>query len=210
MLGPISSKLSLDSKSLNLLSPRRFPKLDFLSVGAGCEVPGPNEKLPNAPIGEKLAFCDAEGHGDVGPLTLALSGLVALRLSDPNGELRSAVPSRPAASLSLSSSLASDESRKSVFRRRRDAGGVDVFGSSRKNRELLVGDMGLPIESPVSRRLVPCLPELGDDALLKELRWPCDCEIEVLRPAGPPLALLSFDALCGGGLRGELTDVEKS
>lgn len=46
--------------------------------------------------------------------------------------------------------------------RRREGGGVDVLGSSRKKREPPgVGDIGLPVDSPVSLRLGPGRAELG-------------------------------------------------
>jgi hypothetical protein len=155
---PTSSELSLESKPLNLLSPRMLPpRFDFFSAGAPCVFPGPNEKLPNAPIGEKFEPWDA------GAQAPAVTGFVALRFRDPNGELVSAAPSRVEESPSLFSSLLS--SRKSVFRRKRAAGGFEVFGSSRKKREPPDGDMGFPEESAVSRRLVAGRFEVGDDAL---------------------------------------------
>lgn len=168
---PISSELSLDRSPLNLLSPRRLPNPGLLSVELGWEAVGPSEKLPNVPIGEKLAVCDADGHGELTPPKPPADGLVVLRRRDPKGEARSGVPSR--LSLSLSSNLVF-ESRKSVFRRRREGGGVEVVDSSRKKREpLAVGDMEFAIESPVSRRLVPGRFELGDD-VLKEFMWFCE------------------------------------
>lgn len=112
-------------------------------------------------MGEKLALCDADAHGELGPLSPALRGLVELRLSEPKGD----AASKPPSLLSFSSSLVF-VSRKSVFRRRREGGGVDVLGSSRKKRDPPgVGDMGLPTESPVSLRLGPGRPEPGDEVL---------------------------------------------
>lgn len=112
-------------------------------------------------MGEKLALCEADAHGELGPLSPALKGLVELRFSDPNGE----AASEPSL-LSFSSNL-EPVSRKSVLRRRREGGGVDVLGSSRKKRDPLpgVGDMGLPVESPVSLRLGPGRAEPGDKVL---------------------------------------------
>jgi hypothetical protein len=52
----MSSELSLESKPLNLLSPRRLPNPAFFSVVGVCAVFDPREKAPNAPMGEKLAL----------------------------------------------------------------------------------------------------------------------------------------------------------
>jgi len=67
-----------------------------------------------------------------------------------------------------------------------------MFGSSRKNRLLLVGDIVFPMESPVPRRRAPGRAEPGDD-VLKELRCDWECEMEDLRPTVPTAELLSFD-----------------
>lgn len=110
-------------------------------------------------MGEKLALSDADAHGELGPLSPALKGLVELRFSELKGEADS--PSL----LSLSSNLEL-LSRKSVFRRRREGGGVEVLVSSRKKREPPgVGDIGLPTESPVSLRLGPGRAEPGEEVL---------------------------------------------
>lgn len=128
-----------------------------------------------------------------------------LRFNEPNGDDTSE-PSRPVMSftLSLSSGLIVElESRISVLRRKREGGGVVVFGSSRKKRVPLVGDIGFPVESWVSRRRAGGRAELGDEAL-KVLA----CEIEDLRPVTGPA--FSLEALDGGGLSGELTVVVNS
>lgn len=214
----MSSELSLESKPLNLLSARRLPNDDFLSVDGELAVVvvavvvggavEPSEKAPNAPIGEKLALCDTDCQGGDGPVRPALKGFVVLRLRLPKGDGMDSEPaSRAEASLSLSSGLTKEEeedSRTSVFRRRRAGGGVEVVGSSRKKREaapVAVGDKALPATSLVSRRLALGRPVIGEEALKAWLEY----ETDSLRP-GPAESF----ALDGGGLRGEFTEVENS
>lgn len=160
----MSSELFFDKRFLKRLSPRKLPKLAFFSADG--DPTDPREKLPKAPIGEKAEFCDADCHD---PLVLVFRGLVALRFSVLKGEPMSIELSRDCPSLAFSSSFAPVvESLKSVFRRRRAGGGVAVLGSSRKNREFPVGDIGLATESPVPRRRGPGRAELGEGEL-KEL-----------------------------------------
>lgn len=108
----------------------------------------------------------AVGQADDGPVNPAPRGFVVLRFKEPKGDEASAL-SGPSFAFSFSSNLMLElESRKSVFRRRSEGGGVVVLGSSRKKRAPpAVGDIGLPVESAVSRRLVPGRPELGDETL---------------------------------------------
>jgi hypothetical protein len=132
---------------LNLLSPRTLPKPGLFSTvdGGACGLEAPSEKLPKAPIGDKLAVWEAAVQGEEVPAKPLTTGFVALRFKDPNGEEISG----KSFGLSFSSNcLALDAaSRRSVLRRRREGGGVVVLGSSRKKREPAVGDMGLPVES---------------------------------------------------------------
>lgn len=80
-----------------------------------------------------------------------------------------------------------------------------VFVSSRGKRWLLDGgDIVLPVESPVPRRLA--LAEVGDE----ELKCDWACGTEPLRAAGPPTAALSLEPAWGGGFKGELTDDENN
>ena len=98
-------------------------------------------------------------------------------------------------------------SLKSVLRRSRDAGGVAVAGSSRKNLLLPVGERGpLPLnDSLASLRLGP-VREVLEVLVLNEPRWP---EIDVFRPPPTTVALPSFVAACGG-FKGEFTEVENA
>jgi hypothetical protein len=89
---------------------------------------------------------------------VAFRGLVELRFKEPKGEAASGPPS-----FAFSSGLGS---RKSVLRRNRAGGGVEVFASSRKKRGFEpVGDMALPTESPVSRRRAPGRAAFGEEVL---------------------------------------------
>lgn len=156
----MSSELSLERRPLNLLSPRRLPNPAFFSAVGVDAVFDPREKAPKAPIGEKFALCEAEPQGELGPPTAVFKGLVELRFREPKGEEASGP-----LSFTFSSAFVL-ESRKSVLRRKRAGGGVEVFASSRKKRGFdPVGDMGLPIDSPVSRRRAPGRPAFGEEVL---------------------------------------------
>jgi hypothetical protein len=89
----MSSELSFENNPFRRLSPRKLPnpgRFSVVGVCAALEVP--RLKAPNAPMGEKLAFCEADGQGEVEPGKP--TGFVELRFKEPKGEEVSAV-SRP-------------------------------------------------------------------------------------------------------------------
>ncbi len=105
-------------------------------------------------------------------------------------------------------------SRKSVLLLNNDGGGSVVLKSSRKKRlpPALVGDAkGLPdwMESLVSRRRLPGRDDVGDETP-KAVKIFCGVDIDDFRPAIPLTGVFSLEVFCGGGLRGELTEVENN
>ena len=143
---------------------------------------------------------------------LALSGPVAVRLKDPNGEFVSIIPSGLSLSMNRSPELCPKPiSLRSVRRLVKEGGGVDIGGSSLGGLLTAAGEASALLygkESLVSRLLGPGRPDCKPVPSAGPLF--CIRDIEDLRPfstaAGPP-SLLGF---CVGAFKGELTEFEKS
>ncbi len=200
---------------MNRLSPRTFDTVLRSPGVEDCPKDPPREKFPKAPIGGKPALCGAVDHGEEGAFAPGLKGAVVLRLNAPNAdEVSTDLPAAPL-SLPFSSWWASWLlSRKSVLLLNNDGGGSVVLKSSRKKRlpPALVGDAkGLPdwMESLVSRRRLPGRDDVGDETP-KAVEILCGVDIDDFRPAIPLTGVFSLEVFCGGGLRGELTDVENN